>query len=174
MISETLFLTSHDRIWVLDTSALIKFKTLIKIDDQWDAFKRLEELVISGTLRMPNQVITEATNIAHPDVPGAWASGVQRHRFPPLEPDDLFLNRIMKKVGNVIDPAKTNEDADPYVIALAEQLKSGGSVSVVSNEVVDHSPRISIETACDKMKILHELPQEFLSAVNIDMKNVKP
>lgn len=173
MISETLFLTSHDHIWVLDTSALIKFKTLIKIDDQWDAFKRLEELVISGTLRMPNQVIKEATSIAHPDVPGAWASGVQGQRFPPLEPDDSFLDMIMKRVGNVVDPAKTNEDADPYVIALAKQLKLGGSVSVVSNEVVDHSPRISIETACDRLSIPHELPQEFLAAVDINMKNVK-
>lgn len=170
MTSETLFLTSHDHIWVLDTSALIEFKKLIKIADQWDAFKRLEGLVISGTLRMPNQVIAEATNIAHPDVPGAWASGVQDQRFPPLEPDDSFFKTVMQKVGNVVDPAKTKEDADPYVIALAEQLKSGGSVSVVSNEVVDHSPRISIETACDKMAIPHELPQEFLSAVNIDMK----
>ena len=170
MTSETLFQNSPKRIWVLDTSALVQFKKIVNINDQWEAFKQLEEMVVSGALRMPNQVISEASRITRPDVPGAWASGMRGKRVPPLEPDESLLERVMKEVGNVVDPTKTREDADPYVIALAKQLQPGGEVSVVSNEVVDHSPRICIQTACGKMKIPHELPQEFLSAVNIDIK----
>lgn len=174
MISETLFPNSPERIWVLDTSALVQFKKIVNINDQWEAFKQLEEMVLSGALKMPNQVISEASRITRPDVPGVWASGMRGKRVPPLEPDEPFLESVMKEVGNVVDPTKTQEDADPYVIALALQLNDNNyKVSVISNEVVDHSPRISIQTACDRLSIHHQLPQEFLSDVNIDVKDVE-
>ena len=168
MNSGTLFSPEH--IWVLDTSALVQFKTIIKINDQWNSFKRFEELVISGSLRMPKQVVKEATNVIHPDVPGAWAAGMRKKIKPPLEPEESIVSYIMREVGNVVDSEREEDDADPYVIALAKQLQDDGNkVSVVSNECVDYDPRISIETACGILNIPHIRPKQFLSSVKIHL-----
>ena len=37
------------RVWVLDTSALVDFKALISVADQWTTFKLLEDLVADPT-----------------------------------------------------------------------------------------------------------------------------
>lgn len=62
----------------------------------------------------------------------------------------------------VVDPSKA-DDADPYVVALALTLKrEGHSVCVVADDVVDHSPRISIATACGRLGLACATSSEFL------------
>lgn len=79
----------------MDTSALINFKTLISVSDQWAAFKLLEQLVEEGRIAMPRQVVNEASEIAHPDLPGAWAPGVRsRLRYPP-DVDYKYLQLVV-------------------------------------------------------------------------------
>ena len=64
-------------VWIVDSSALIKAKTIVSVSNQWDAFKHLEQMVVDGRIALPRQVINEMTKIAHPDLPGAWAPGVR-------------------------------------------------------------------------------------------------
>ncbi len=44
-------------VWILDTSALIEFKRLLPIPEQWNAFARLGSLVDNGRIAMPRQVL---------------------------------------------------------------------------------------------------------------------
>lgn len=58
-------------VWVLDSSALIDAKTILKVGSQWAAFKQLEQMVLNGQIALPRQVVNEVSKIAHPDLPGA-------------------------------------------------------------------------------------------------------
>jgi predicted nucleic acid-binding protein len=162
----------EQRVWVFDTSALIDFKRQIPAGVQWQAFKRLEELVASGQIAMPRQVIREIERTAHPDLPGAWAPGVRGALRHPLDVEFEHLRRVMAKAGQVVDPNKTEEDADPYVAALALQLASQGlDPVVVTTDAVDHLPiRIALTTACDRVGLRHTDSRAFLVAVGILVK----
>jgi rRNA maturation endonuclease Nob1 len=142
---------SESLVWVLDTSALIETKSAVAVSDQWAVFKSLEQLVIDGAIAMPRHVLREAGEMIHPDLPGAWASGMRDHLVHPLEPAWVHVTHVMNMAGDVVDPNKTEEDADPYVLALACQLVEGGSsVIVVTEDTVDRN-RIAMTTACSHL-----------------------
>lgn len=63
---------SRDVICVVDTSVLIEFKRLVKIDEQWSLLTRMLTLVEDGSLTFPRQVSKELQAIKFPDAPGAW------------------------------------------------------------------------------------------------------
>lgn len=162
------------RVWVIDTSALIDFKRQIPANEQWQGFKRLEELVAAGEIAMPRQVIAEIGRTAHPDLPGAWAPGVRGALRYPLDVDFEQLRAVMAEAGQVVDPNKTDEDADPYVAALALQLREQGlDVVVVTTDAVDHLPiRIALTTACDRLGLRHADSRTFLTAVGVPIKPI--
>lgn len=159
-------------IWIVDTSALVNFKTLIGVSDQWDAFKLLEQLVEQGRIAMPRQVVNEASEIAHPDLPGAWAPGVRSRLRYPLDVDYEHLQQVMREAGDVVDPSKSSEDADPYVLAQAVQLRGGGlDVVVVTDDTVDRMPiRISLTTACGRLGVPHVGSRAFLTSCGIRVR----
>jgi hypothetical protein len=105
-------------VWLLDASALIESKSL--------AFKTWEVMVGRGEIALPREVIREVTSITHTDVPGAWAAGVRSLVKHPLDPEWSFLATVMVNAGDVVDANKTEDDADPHVLALALQLQAGG------------------------------------------------
>ena len=156
-------------IWIVDTSALVNFKTLIGVSDQWDAFKLLEQLVEQGQIAMPRQVVNEASEIAHPDLPGAWAPGVRGRLRYPLDVDYEHIQRVMSEAGDVVDPNKSSEDADPYVLAQALQLQTQGlEVVVVTDDDVDRMPiKISLTAACSRLGVRHVDSRAFLTACGI-------
>ncbi|MCY3821772.1 MAG: hypothetical protein OXH52_20870 [Gammaproteobacteria bacterium] len=75
----------------------------------------------------------------------------------------------MEKAGDVVDPNKTTEDADPYVLALALHTREKGfDVVVVTNDIVDHLPiRISLATACARLNVDAATPEDFLAEAGI-------
>jgi len=58
---------------VIDTSALIRAKTLVSAANQWALFRRLEAMVENGYLFFPRQVTAELNQERHIDTPEAWA-----------------------------------------------------------------------------------------------------
>lgn len=133
-------------VWIVDSSALIATKTIVSVANQWDAFKHLEQMVRDGQIAMPRQVINEVSELSHPDLPGAWVPGVRGNLQHPLDVHHSHLREVMSVAGDVVDVYKTGEDADPYVLALARQLKgSGHTVCIVTEDTVDRN-RISIAT----------------------------
>ena len=138
-------------VWVIDSSALIESKLIVSVSKQWDAFKGLEQMVVNGKIAMPRQVIKEVSELTHPDMPGAWASGVRGLLQHPLDADYDQITHVMNVAGDVVDANKPDEDADPYVLALARQLdKAGLKVRIVTEDRVDHD-HISIVTACSRL-----------------------
>ncbi len=156
-------------VWVLDTSALVEFKKLIPIKQQWDAFKQLEKMVSDGQIMMPRKVIQEAEEIIHPDVPGAWASGVRHLLRYSLDEDYEWIRLVMQRAGDVVDKTKTKEEADPYVLACALQLiQQGALVIVVTNDQIDRLPiRIALTTACNRLGISWIDAKTFLHDVKL-------
>jgi hypothetical protein len=164
-----------DRVWVLDASALIHFKK-IAVGKQWAAFKLLEEMVLLGSIAMPRLVIKEASEIMHPDMPGAWAAGVKDSLIHPLDPAvDPYVRNVMAVAGDVVDPNSPDDDADPYVVALALELcASGYDAVVVTDDVVDRMPiKISLETACTRCQVKSVNAEQFLLAIGLLTRRVK-
>ena len=162
-------------VWVLDTSSLIESKDLISINHQWEAFKTLETMVEKGYIAMPREVINEITNTTHPDLPGAWAPGVRAKLQYVPRPDDQYVERVMAVAGDVIDQRKRHEDADPWVLALALQLKSeGAAVCIVIEDTVDRDSHISIASACKRLGLDWVRTREFLENCGVPMVPVKP
>lgn len=163
-------MTPPERVWILDTSALVEAKSALSVADQWQTFKLLEDMVRAGTVAMPRLVIREISEIAHPDLPGAWAPGVRDSQQHPLDPEWEHVRRVMAEVGDVVDPNKTKEDADPYVLALALQLvQQERDVCVVTEDRVDRN-RIAVTTACDRLGIPHCSVRDFLGGLGVKTK----
>ena len=175
MTSGKLFTEPVENCWILDSSAIIQIKHLIPPSAQWDTFKRLEELVISGTIAMPQQVISEVKTDSHPDVPGAWVAGIKKHLQHPLDPDSNFVRLVMSEVGDVVDKEKGKDEADPYVIALALQLMSDNwSIIVVTEDIKDRIHRHdnrqgkrSLKCACEMMGIEVCLTSDFIDRIGL-------
>ena len=136
-----------ENVWVIDSSALIQMKDAVAGGDQWAAFREMESMVEAGTIALCRHVIREMAEVMHPDVPGVWAQGVRDKLLHPLDADYLHLTDVMAAAGSVVDASKTEEDADPYVLALALQLqRTGVPVTVVTCDEVDRVPiRIAID-----------------------------
>lgn len=163
-------MTPPERVWILDTSALVEAKSALSVSDQWQTFKLLEDMVRAGTVAMPRLVIREISEIAHPDLPGAWAPGVRDIQQHPLDPEWEHVQRVMAEAGDVVDPNKTKDDADPYVLALALQLvKQGLDVCVVTEDRVDRN-RIAVTTACGRLGIAHCSVRDFLDGLGVKTK----
>jgi hypothetical protein len=142
-------------IWVIDTSAIVKIKTVVPQAQQWKLLKLLESMVEDGHLTFPKQVRDETDDLDHPDAPGVWAVGVFVSIMQPAEPDYIYVQQVMSsEAGKVVDPDKTKEDADPYIIALALQLIGAGhNVCVVTNDQKPQPGRISLSAACDALSV---------------------
>lgn len=164
-----------DRIWVLDSSALVNFKDDIPVQRQWQAFKRLEEMVTGGEIALPRKVIKEVSEIAHPDLPGAWAPGMRGLLKHPVDADDRVLRYVMERAKNVVDPDDPRDDADPHVLALALQLQAPGRKAiVVTNDEKDRLPnKIALTTACGILGVRSVSGRAFLAEVGIPLTSPK-
>lgn len=139
----------------------------VPIARQWDLFQRLADLVDSGEIAMPRQVIKEMAEIAHPDAPGVWARGMQKRLRHPLDVEFQHVQTVMSAAPKLIDPNQQGDPADPFVAGLAIQLREAGlTVEVVTDDTVDHLPtKMALGTACDLLKIAHRTGVQFVAIV---------
>lgn len=111
-------------------------------------------MVTDGLIAMPRQVIKELSEIAHPDLPGAWAPGMRKLLNYPIDTDYSFVQKVLAVTPGIVDPSKTSDDADPWVVAQALALiASGNNTTVVTEDNIDRAS-ISILTACG----IHQIP----------------
>jgi len=142
-------------VFLLDANALIDMKS-ISVADQWEVFSALANHVDHGKVTIPLHVINEVggPKVQHPDMPGAWAKGMQTRMRHALEADPTYVATVMAQTPNLLDPDADTEQADPYVLALALQLHGNGdSPVVVTKDRTDRPPRISLFTACSHFDI---------------------
>lgn len=150
---------------VIDTSVLVEIKRLFDLTELWRIFEHLSTLVASGELAYPKQVTAELAAFQFPDAPGAWATRPRSQQHP--APSDEALAEVLGVAPLLIDPdadLKT-ESADPYVIAMAWEIKerdSGYEVFVATNDYRDRLPRRQgMGGACDRLGLGWWKPEEF-------------
>ncbi len=158
-------------VWVIDASAIINIKKVVPGNRQWKFFRHLEKMVECGSLVFPKQVKDEVTGMAHPDAPGVWADGVYPIITLPKEVEPWAIQQVMQSEANaVVDPTKTREDGDPYLIALALQLAHEGySCCVVTDDLKDNPLRIAVSSACDILDIQWCSLSDFLDGCGMDL-----
>jgi hypothetical protein len=143
------------RVFVIDTCAVIGLKRLPR-DDQWDCLQQLRLLVEQGRVAFPRQVVSELNNFKFTDTPGAWinsAKTVVQHD----EPSDDALRTVLAAAPDLLEPDAAEDVADPYVAAMALDLRASGfDAVVVTEDVVDRLPlKLSLKTACARLGLPH-------------------
>ena len=169
---------SSSELFVLDTSAAIKVKELYPaIADQHKVFERFTQMVKQQEMTFPRQVVAELLRAAKGDMPALWIKSVMKsHKFnddPPTETVKTVLNLARKKhfgrTLSVVDPMKTHEDADPYVLAHATHLKEQGHKAiVVTNDRFDNEYRLAMVTACKILNLDFRTTVPFLRSLGFE------
>lgn len=154
-------------VMVVDTSALIAFKTLVGINDQWDLLMRMSEYVRAGAITFPRQVARELAYGEHPDAPGAWIGNAKRDVRHP-NPSEETLVKVLEVAPQLVDIEATDREvADPYIAAMAHEIATthnGCRVVVATNDVVDRLPvKLSLLTACTRLDIETCSPEAFIA-----------
>lgn len=146
-------------ICVVDSDCLIGLKRTVKLDDQWDYFQVLTELVEAGYLAFPRQVVHEVRGVQYPDTPGAWmARNRNSCRYP--QPSDDALAEVMSLLapgpGTLVDVNAPLDKADPYIVAMAYDLRSrykNVRVLLATEDAKDRQAQMSPATACGRLGI---------------------
>lgn len=108
----------------------------------------------------PKQVFAELERHSRPadpaDLPYQWAKKHKSHACR-LGTDYSRLHTLLAhpQIGKVVDPDKTGvEEADPYVLALADELKERYEVTILCEEVRDRPDKLSMASACGLLRIV--------------------
>jgi hypothetical protein len=154
-------------VFVIDSSSLIALKKVIPVGDQWATLVQMSNFVEAGHLAFPRQVAAEMKAGKHPDAPGAWAAGIRgwHHHGSPA---DESLAEVLA-VAQLTDPASEAdaEVADPYVVAMAWEIRAASPerfVAVVTEDRVDRMPaKESVLTACQRLGLTTRTTVEFIA-----------
>jgi hypothetical protein len=174
LVSERSDVHQHDPfppplICVADTSVLIEFKRLVKIEEQWTLLEKMRDLVRTGALAFPRQVAKELAYGKFPDAPGAWIA-TARQDVCHSEPSDDTLREVLGVAEQLVDFETTDdrEVADPYVAAMARELTQYEHCRVVvaTGDRVDRLPlKMSLATACTLLNLECWTAEEFVDWV---------
>lgn len=153
--------------WVFDTSALIAIKSKLSLTDRVVAFAAMGHLVGEGRLKFPRQVLVELS--PHKDQAQAWVK-IHSPAASEGEPTLFEVRAVLKAVPDILDPAKDSgeDEADPYVLAMALKLiDSGVAARVVTEESRDYPTKLSLNTAAGILGIPSVPLKGFLRAEDI-------
>lgn len=172
---------TEPEIWVLDTSSVIEIKQVAPKQDWKAIFQDLSQLVSSGNLVYPKQVIAEldAGSLSRGyDRPFEWAkkNGQKATRHGNLF-EELAVVMNHQTASRVCDPNKAfgPEEADPYVLALALHLKqTGRTVTVLAEESKSTPHKLAINQACGALKLYAMKVEVFLVERGIYPKPAPP
>lgn len=154
-------------IWIVDASSLIEIKKNFELTTQQEAFKLLEDMVFKGQIAIPNQVIKEICQYKTPDTVSHWVQKIKPKLKYSSKVEPKFVKMIQEEYTNFSDPDKEIDDADPYVVALACQLRDQGKIPcVVTEDIVDRKTK-AIFSVCTEEKINCIDIREFLSRLGV-------
>ncbi|MGA9390877.1 MAG: DUF4411 family protein [Candidatus Sulfotelmatobacter sp.] len=140
-------------IWVFDTSSIIEIRRSIENTRKQGVFNSMSTLVVAGRLVFPIEVVKELERFADPKLPDAQYLWAKEHEEMAKAQSPSFeeVKDILSIVPDVLDPDRDSgeEEADPYVLAVARRLRSGGGDGrVVTQETKDTPRKISMNSAC--------------------------
>ena len=159
-------MTYPDEVWVIDSSSIIKVKETVPAPDRTAVFADLTAMVDNGSLYFPEQVVQEldvTKNNKKPDDVYLWAKGNKPKATVPGPAYDEVKQLLSDPiVARVLDPSKTSEEADPYVLAYAEIIGSETNVVVLTEDQVTRPNKMSLADACGLRRIVTLSMEPFL------------
>ncbi len=124
-------------IYCIDTSSVINLHRWRPQRRHGKVWNRLDELIDAKRLIAPRQVFGELRRGADALVP--WAGSREATLFRRVSPEFMAtVQGIVRRFPEFVDRDRREEDADPYVVALARQEHkriTGDQVIVVTDEV---------------------------------------
>lgn len=154
-------------IYIMDTSSIISIKEKFSQEDQRRIFQKLGQFALQGTIKCPPQVLMELKSYEGPeDEPLKWIKNFKSELI--VNDPSLYekAKEILKRFPSLVDPRKSREQADPYVIALAEILREkSNKVIIVSEDIRSRKKKISIHDVCRNLNIPCIQIEEFLSKI---------
>ena len=145
-------------VWVIDTSSIAEIRRSVENTRKVEVFSKLTEMVDKGHLLFPRQVLDELERVADqaaPDQQYLWArhnQGTGSTNPPSLD----SVKSVLAVVPRVLDPDKDTgvEEADPYVLAKAADLRRAGvDARIVTEEKNDTPRKMSLRTAAGLLGI---------------------
>lgn len=141
-------------VWVVDSSSLILARSLYSRTDHTKALDGLGRLVDDGRLVYPREVIGELDRYAGATNPAlAWA---KQHQAAATARQPSFdrVAEVLARVPEVLDADKEGiEEADPYVLAMAEDLRAEHDVRVVTEEFKTTTAKMPLGSAAGYLGI---------------------
>lgn len=163
-----------DTIFIIDSSSIIEIRRAIPSKDQKKIFERLTQLVNNDRLVYPKMVLDELERYLidpdNPDLPYAWTkeneTKATRFKISLEEVKDVLAQ---PQIARILDPDKPPkpEEADPYILALAIQLKGQTPVKVLTQEHKDTPKKLSLNSACGLLGIVSLPIEPFLAQQSI-------
>jgi hypothetical protein len=154
-------------IWVIDSCSLIEIKT-IPNPIRPNVISHLDMMAVGGSLVYPQQVLGELKGYATPkvlatDIPYQWA---RKHETAACHPDLLLVEAkaILAAHDDLIVKDGSGKDpADPYVIALAQKLKTvGNDARIVTNDTRQINKKVSVAAVAGLLGIPSTIMRIFL------------
>jgi len=150
----------------VDTSSVIEIRRSIVVGEslatQRSVYGSLTHDATRGVVHFPAKVLEEPRRGAQgrrksqSDVPLEWAISVRQLGVPDEDLVD-YLPEVLRRAPGLADPDKPSAEdhADPYVVALALQLRVrlGYDVSVVTEDAVAKPFKTSIRDACGLFRL---------------------
>ena len=158
--------------WVIDSSSLMDIKSKTSHDLRVRLFPTLTAMAMGGRIRLPRQVVDEmkrGVQTRHRDEALDWVLACES-RVCAIEPSLEDVKAVMAQVGDVVDHEKDagENDADPYMLALALNVKRTGlDVRIVTEDRTDKAMKMSLATAAGILGIPRVPLAGFLRAEGI-------
>lgn len=156
-----------DEVWVIDTSAIIHIRRFVTSEaDRKVVYEALTKMVDEGRLIFPSQVYDELNRVKNTnkkDWPHSWAKE-NKAKATHLEPiyDEVAQVLSDPQVNKVLDPDKDQEEADPYVLAMALKAQGVTKVGVLTQEKRSRPKKLSMSDACGLLRIVSVSIEPFL------------
>lgn len=155
----------HDdvpKIYCFDTNAFIAFNRVNSYgmlpDNLWTS---LDDLFTAGRIISHTMVFSEiCPKTTKPDFLAQWLKSKEQYFFQVTERQTQLVEQILVKFPKLIDPARENDEADPWLVSLAiEKRESSELIKTYSNLTIvsDENPRSSnkIPAVCEEFKVPH-------------------
>lgn len=156
------------KIYCVDSSAFFHLHyihRLISIDSVWD---ELDNLFEKGKIISHEYVFEEFySKSSKRDFVQKWIENKKKYFLPLTDKQFNTVNSILEKFPGLIDPEKENNQADPWLIALALEMMEDTSlfgnkeIIVVSQEKITSTKKIP--AACKHFNVKHMNLEEFFN-----------
>jgi len=159
-------MNSDNKKYCIDTSVFLQLhfiNKIIPIPDVWAEFDLLfdQNKIISHKFVFDEFYSKTSKN----DFIKEWIENKQKYFYDITEKQLLLVPEILKKFPKLIDPNKENNQADPWLIAMAIEIKEEANLFGTTNAVIvsqeKFSSSIKIPAACREFGIEHINLEQF-------------